>query len=236
MGDRVRVGELLAAIGTIGLGLLLAFGAWFEFDSSKLGPDRNAAKEFPAMAEYAVTGAVGSSALGWFVQLIAAAAVVAGLVYLFRVLTSRTTERPLLQAPVAYALGALAVIVLALRLWLGDPEYTLSAAELGFDLQSMGEFTLPTDVALGGWLGLLSAFLIVVGTWIAMSDERTQSKGARARTATLLADMTVRPAPAVFAGSHPGTDAGASADDALPTDPPDGSPDPSSTRPSGGPA
>ncbi len=235
MGDRVRVGELLAAIGTIGLALLLAFGGWFEYQTPALtapAPDGGPG------TRYAITGAAGASSLGWFALLTAVASAAAGVVYLLRVLTAKTTERPMLQGPVAYAFSLLALIAVGLRLAFGEPKVVLKAADLDPALGG-GQFVglaLPTDVALGGWLGLASIFLLVVGLWVAMSDERTESKGARARTQALLASVTPRQVPAALAGAHPGSDAGVVADDAIPTDPPAAPADSSSNRPSGGPA
>ncbi len=235
MGDRVRVGELLAAIGSIGLALLLAFGAWFDYESPPVTV--RGAGGGPGGEAFALSGAVGSRYLGWFALLLAAAAAFAGLIYLARVLTSKTSERPMLQAPVAYAFALIALIALTLRLLFGNPTVTLKAADVDPALGA-GQFVglaLPTDVALGGWLGLASVFLIVVGTWHAMADERTKSKGARARTEALLAGVTPRAAPLAIAGSHPSSDASVVADGAAPTDP---SEDPLSppNRPSGGPA
>lgn len=226
MGDRVRVGEVLAAIGAIGLAFLLAFGAWYDYESQpvRAGGDL-----------YVLSGAVGSRYLGWFALLTAAASAASGLVFLARVITSRTTERPMLQAPVAYAFSAFALLVVGLRLILGDPKVTLQASSLASDLRDSGLESLPleTSVALGGWLGLAAIWLIVVGLWIAMSDDRVHAKGPKARTAALLSTVTTRPAPPAGNGG-PDADASVVADDALPSE--DDLPFNPSIRPSGGPA
>ncbi|MBJ7472169.1 MAG: hypothetical protein JHD16_12760 [Solirubrobacteraceae bacterium] len=233
MGDRVRVGEVLAAIGSIGLALLLAFGAWFDYESPPVrtsGPGESSV--------FVLSGAVGARALGWFAVLIAAAAAAAGLVYLFRVLTSKTTQRPMLQAPVAFAFGLLAFFALVFRLVVNSPTVTLKAGDLDPALEA-GQFVglaLATDVTFVGWLGLMSATAIMVGTWHAMADDRTTSKAARQRTRDLLDAIPVRPAPPVLAGAHASSDASIVADDQVPTYADDRTDPPSSTSPSGGPA
>ncbi len=82
----------------------------------------------------------------------------------------------------------------------------------GGDLVRSASFE--TDVALGGWLGLGSLLLLVIGTWTAMSDERKNTAAAKARTETLLSRVPVRPAPP--AGGTPETDADTVAQDQVP--------------------
>ncbi len=196
MSDRVRTGELLAAIGAVGLSVLLAIGVWFEY--SLLLP----------RGDSYITGSVGAGSLGWFALLVTVIAAIAGLIYLVRVLTSPTTDRPMLQAPVAYATALLALLVVAVRMLIFTPDVTVSGGAL------RGERTFPTEVAPGGWLGLLCLVLLVVGTWIAMADERKNTAAAKARTEALLGSIPVRPAPP--AGGTPETDAGTVAQDEVP--------------------
>ena len=241
MGDRIRFGEILAAIGSVGLAVLLAIGTWYEFDSSRVAPKANAGDSFAPTAEFVVSGGAGSSHLGWFVLVLAIAAAASSLWFLFRSATSRTTERPLLQGPVAYTFTLLALFAVGLRLLLGDPTYGLDGSDLE---PGIGQIELPLDVAPGGWVGLFLIYLLLVGLWVSMSDERTDSRGARERTARLLAGVTPRPAPVAGvaapgpAVAAPGaaaaakSDAAVVADDAVSTD----LPDDSSTSPSGGPA
>lgn len=196
MSDRVRTGELLAAIGAVGLSVLLAFGAWFSYEV------------VTPSGRFAITGAVGARHLGWFALLFTIFAAVAGVIYLVRVLTSETTERPMLQAPVAYALALFALIVDLVRMLIFTPEVSVR----GGDLVRRASFE--TDIALGGWLGLASLLLLVVGTWTAMSDERKNTEAAKARTAALLGSIPVRPAPP--AGGTPESDADTVAQDEVP--------------------
>jgi hypothetical protein len=212
MSDRVRTGEILAAIGAVGLSVLLAFGAWFSYDVVSDG------------ARYSITGAVGARHLGWFAVFLTALAAIAGVLFLVHVFAAKTTDRPVLQAPVAFFAALVALLVNLVRMLVFPPEVTIdfgsNAARVG-----AGRATLPTEIATRGWLGLLAVLLLVVGTWIAMSDERKNTAAAHARTEALLGPIPVRPAPPVTTAPAPAADAAHDAvvDDASPPAPQDAS-------------
>lgn len=212
MSDRVRIGELLAAFGAVALAVLLIFGSWFSYDFA-----------VPEIGQ-AVSGAVGSSHLGWFALLFTALAAIAGLLFLLRVLTSDAPDRPVLQAPIAYAAALFALIIDLVRVFVFPPSVTLQVGEL---LPSLGipELTVDADLSGGGILGLLALLLLVVGTWISMADERKNTSAARAQTEALLAQSPPRPAPP--AGPTPDSDTDVVAQDQLgdasePSSPPTG--------------
>lgn len=218
MGDRVRVGELLTAAGAIVLAVLLVVGAWFEIGETTVTNERGNGAGFVA------AGTAGAAHLGWFALLLVGASALSALWFMVRVLTSKTTERPLLQGPVAYTFAVFALIALFIRLVIAVPDYDFALA---------GEtVSVPMAVAPGGWVAFGAVWFIVVGLWTAMSDDRTTAAGPRARTAALLATVTTRPAPPA-GGATPSSDASVVADDALPTDDAPFNP---SIRPSGGPA
>lgn len=214
MGDRIRLGELLAAIGAIGLAILLGFGAWYSYDSQNLVVPANA-ETFRPTAEYAISGAVGAAHLGWFALLIVALAAVAGIIFFSRVITlGASPERAVLQAPIAFVASVIAFWVLLVRLVFGRPEVTLDGGQA--NIVGVDQLPIPTDVALGGWLGLVSVALLAIGTWISMHDDRATSAGAKARTEALLADVPVRSVAHVPGQADP--EASVVADDAAPTD------------------
>lgn len=218
MGDRVRVGELLTAAGAIVLTVLLVVGVWFEVDEATVTVRDGAGAVFVA------AGSAGARSLGWFALLLVAASAASALWFLYRVLTSTTTERPMLQAPVAYAWAAIAFLALVVRLVIAVPGYELDVP--GTD----AAVTVPLSVAPGGWVAFAAVWVIIVGLWVAMSDDRVDAEGPKARTAALLASITTRPAPPALGGT-PSPDASVVADDALPTEDPSFNP---SIRPSGG--
>lgn len=222
MGDRIRLGELLAAIGAIGLAILLGFGAWYTYDSAGVTAP---VKAETVPAQFAVSGAVGASYLGWFALLIVALAGIAGVIFFARVITLRASpERAALQAPIAFVASVFAFFVLLVRLLLGNPEVTLSGEQAR--LVGIDGVPLPTEVATGGWLGLLCVALLMVGTWIAMHDERTGSEAAKRQTEALLRDVPIRAVPHV--PGHADTEASVVAEGAAPTDD-----DPATSTPGG---
>jgi hypothetical protein len=205
MSDRVRTGELLAAIGAVGLAVLLAFGAWFSYGVVMPGGTES------------LSGSVGARHLGWFALAITAAAAIAGLILLTRVITSESPDRVMLQGPVAFVLALFALLVDFVRMLLFSPQLTIRpfvAPPNTLPLGSNVEVRVPSEIALGGWLGLLALVLLVVGTWISLSDERKDTAAARARTEALLAQVPVRPAPP--ATGAPESDADVVAENELP--------------------
>lgn len=202
MQDRIGIGEVLAGAGAIGLTLLLIFGKWFSLTTTL---------RFPVDAAREAT--FGAGELGWFAFALAAVAALSGLLFLFRVLTAPTTERIMLQGPVAYVLSLLALIVVAARILLFMPDLEGSVSFGSVELM-----TVETGLTTAAWLGLLSLLLLVIGTWLSISDTRSDTPAARAQTAALLARTPIRPAPP-HADVRPGSDAGVVGDDAIGTDP-----------------
>lgn len=198
----MRIGELLAALGAVALAALLAFGAWFDYDV--VSQD----------GQFSVTGAVGARSLGWFALLLVVLAAAAGLIYLARVLTARSTEPPMLQAPIAFVAALFALLVASVRMLLFTPNVEVEFGQAATRLGIRGA-ELPAEIALGGWLGLLALLLLTAGTWISMADERSDSAAARAQTEALLADIPVRPAPPAGGGASE-SEASAVEQDAVP--------------------
>ncbi len=204
MQDRIRIGELLAGVGAIGLTLLLIFGQWFGIEVTGRG----------AVEGVSLSQTAGSDRMGWLLLVLFAASALAGLIFLFRVLTAPTTARVMAQGPVAFAVGSLALIVGLIRLLLFTPDvpWTITAAE------TLGVLEFDTGLTTAGYLGLLCLALIPIGSWIAIADERDDTPAARAQTLALLADVPVRPAPP-HTDAVPESEAGVVADDAIGTDP-----------------
>lgn len=179
MHDRFGIGEVLAGVGAVGLTLLLAFGDWFEVTTTV---------RFPTAVSR--TAGFGASELGWFAFGVTILAAVAGLIFLLRVVTAPTTERVMLQGPVAWTAAVFALLVVLVRMLLFMPDFD-GTVKLG----SVDIVTIDTGVALGGWLGLLALLLLVIGTWLSFSDTRDNTPAAIAQTEALLAEAPVRPAP-----------------------------------------
>jgi hypothetical protein len=152
--SRLRAGEWTAAAGAAALAVTL-FLPWF-------------AVELPAPAEsngiLSLVGVVGDleesgwDSLGWFVLVLALAAI--GCAAWLAI--ANATGRPVAQAVAASVLtptaGTLAFVALALRALVFQPG--------------------PNEIVVlryGAWLGLLAALVLAVGGWWALKDERTEA-------------------------------------------------------------
>jgi len=198
MSDRFRVGEILAGIGTVLLSMLMLFGQWvgatLAFDHPGLvyggSPGIN------AMLSHAnIHASGGVQYLGWFVVLVLAAAALSGLVFLARVATAKSTERPMLQGPIAFSFALLALIVILIDTLLFTPSLNAGLTPLQQTALQLGHLKLSGSLTTTGWLGVLCLVLMTVGSWIAFSDERTDTAAAKARTEALLRGVVTRPAP-----------------------------------------
>ncbi|MEN0013584.1 MAG: hypothetical protein AAGC46_09470 [Solirubrobacteraceae bacterium] len=213
LGDRIRLGEQLVVVGVIALIVLLPFGSWFELGAPN--PDRG----LPGGVY--VAGTAGAWHLGWFAFAVACLAGLAALVYVVRMFTARSAERVMLQAPVVFAFGLFATLVVLVRMVLLTPGFDETFPIAGPERLSTVHFD--GLVTAGGWLGLIALAMIPVGAWIAMYDERTDSLGAVARTAALLRDVEARPVSALpTAVRTPEPAAAVVADDAAADDSVDG--------------
>lgn len=213
LGDRIRLGEQLVLVAVIALLVLLPFGTWFQLGAPN--PDRG----LPGGVY--VSGTEGAWHLGWFAFAVACVAELAGLVYVVRIFARRTTDRVMLQAPVAFAFGLFATLVVLVRTVLFTPGFDETFAVSGRERVSTVHFD--GVVTAGGWLGLIALAVIPLGAWIAMYDERTDSLGAIARTAALLRDVEPRVIAVASVGtSTPEPEAAVVADDAAPDDSLDG--------------
>jgi hypothetical protein len=120
-----------------------------------------------------------------------------------------------LQAPIAFFSALVASLVVVPRVVFFSPEVTVEFGDRAREL-GVPSASLPTDVAIGGWLGLLALILLVVGSWISTADERKNTAAAHARTEALLGAIPVRPAPPVGTNPTPETEADAVAQDEVP--------------------
>jgi hypothetical protein len=212
MGDRVRIGELLAAVGTVGLAIVASLSEWFHgYVHATIGIGGTRAHGEGNLS-------LDAGTMGWFAFAVLVIALLAGIVYILRVLTGRGPERAMLQAPVAFAFSLFAFFVLLVRIVLFTPGID-HATQVGSMPRgaTLISSTTNTDISYGAWIGLACVAAMVIGTWVSMADERTGSKAAKKRTAELLADVPVRRVPHVPATPDPDSDV--VADDAVGTDP-----------------
>lgn len=216
MKDRFRLGEQLTAIAAVVLLVLLPVGTWFAIGGPE--PDRG----LPGGVY--VSGAAGATHLGWFAFGVVCLAELAALLFLLRVITAKTTERVMLQAPFTFVIGLFATIVLAVRMLVFTPGFDETFSVAGPEHFSTVHFG--ATITQGGWLGLLAVAAIPLGAWISMADERLGTEDSYLRTKALVADVPVRRVPgADGVPATPDPSDVVVADDAAPND--------SSTAPGG---
>jgi len=173
---RLRSGELLALAGGLALLVLL----WLEW--------------FALRAPAAAGGASGTGwrALGWLALAVVLAAAVLAVALAAATLAERAPQLPVTLADCTIVAGALAVVLVAVRL-VFQPDLGVGAPA--------GDVAL----RLPAYLGLLGALLVASGAWRALADERTTTAEARAQTERALSVRgALRPAPPARTAVAPG--------------------------------
>lgn len=155
--SRLRLGEIVAAVGAILLFVFMFFFKWYGValpdgvsqTADALGIDLGGAS---------VNGWTGHSVLRWLMLL----TIIAALGLAFLTATQRTVALPVTTAVIVTALAALLTLLLAYRVLLNEP----------------GPNDL-IEVKIGAWLGLLSSAAIAYGGYLSMRDEGTSLTDAR---------------------------------------------------------
>lgn len=157
---RLRGGELLALGGGVLL-LVALFLPWTEFtvrprpDAATLqivGADERTAYAYL----HGSASASGWNTLGWLTLAIAAAAIALVAWLAIANVVRRPIATTMASNVAAAVVGAIALLVLALRALVFQP----GPNEL-------------VDLRYGAWLGLAGALALTVGAWWALADERT---------------------------------------------------------------
>lgn len=149
---RLRTGELVAGAGAFGLFVVL-FLDWFESPAVRL------AAEFRAVTPLHTSG---WGTLGWFVDVLLVLAIAGAGTLVATTVHRGPVARPIAAAVLTSFVGAIAFVVLLLRV--------LTQPGLGVDAPNF-----LVEVKLPAYLGLLCALAIAIGAWLAMADERTDA-------------------------------------------------------------
>jgi hypothetical protein len=150
--SRMRAGEWVAAVGAIGL-LILMFFDWFALDLSPVAPDG---------AELFDVAASGWSSLGWFMDFLVCVLIFGGLALSYMTVKRASPAWPVGAAVLTWIVGSLIFLILIVRVTIAQP----SVDEL-------------VSVQWAAYLGLLCAALIPAGGFLSIRDERTDSAEAR---------------------------------------------------------
>jgi hypothetical protein len=166
--NRLRAGEWVAAVGAVGLFVVL-FLNWLDVSIESPQPD--SASGVLNLLNTLSTGSLsGWSNLGWLMDVLLCVAIIGGLSLSYMTVKRTSPAWPIGAGVLTVALGAVIALVLAVRL-----------LDLAGD-ESSGAGKLVVDVQLPAYLGLLFAILIPVGAFLSIRDERTDSPEARAYT------------------------------------------------------
>jgi hypothetical protein len=166
--NRLRLGEWVAALGAVGLFVVLFFD-WFGVSIESPVPDSGSG--VLNLLNTQSTGSLsGWSNLGWFMDLLLCVAIVGGLSLSYMTVKRTSPAWPVGAAVLTVGLGTVIAIALALRL-----------LDLAGDTH-LGAVKFVTSVQLAAYLGLLFAILIPLGGFLSLKDERTDSPEARAYT------------------------------------------------------
>jgi hypothetical protein len=160
--NRIRVGEWVAAVGAAGL-LVVLFFDWFALS---LREDASKAVSGGAVqiAEVRAHDSLsGWSTLGWLMDVLLIAVIVGGFALPYMAAKRTSPAWPIGAAVLTVGIATVVWLILAIRL--------LSLAG--------DEGLVLVGVQLPAYLGLVFAFLIPVGAFFSLKDERTDSAEAR---------------------------------------------------------
>jgi hypothetical protein len=145
--NRLRVGEVLTAVGSLGLFATLFFD-WFEPEGRLPVP---------------IAPEDGWSGLGWVLVVLLLVAIAASLTLVVLTVAVEPVGLTVSVAAVTTAIGIIATLALLIRLALAQPD-------LGYGLGDSQVHLMPA-----AYVGLLACALLAVGAWVAFADERTEA-------------------------------------------------------------
>jgi hypothetical protein len=157
--SRMRTGEWVAAIGAVGLFVMLFFD-WFSVDGQSAGWNAYA----PAGVHLS-----GWGSLGWFMDLLLCVAIIGGASLSYMTVRRASPAWPIGAGVLTWIVGSVIVLVLAIRV----------AVQPGLGLGLSNE---PVLVEAPAYVGLLFAFLIPLGGFLSIRDERTRTAESLAYT------------------------------------------------------
>jgi hypothetical protein len=156
--SRLRAGEWTAAVGAAAL-LVTLFLPWFDVEIPRAEQQFRGGAILNILNTYSEgTWGSGWDALGWFVIVIALAAIGCAAWLAFANATGRPVAQSVAASVLTATAGTFAFVVLSLRALVFQPG--------------------PNELVVlryGAWLGLLAALVLAVGGWWASKDERTDA-------------------------------------------------------------
>ena len=149
----MRAGEWVAALGAAGLFVMLFFD-WFGLDSAFRATLR---------ANGGDVSLTGWGSLGWFMVVLVCVLILGGAALSYMTVKRASPAWPVGAGALTWIVGSLIFLVLVVRVCIAQPGPDTFVA-----------------VQAPAYLGLLFAFLIPLGGFLSLRDERTQSAEALA--------------------------------------------------------
>jgi hypothetical protein len=161
--NRLRAGEWVAALGAVGL-LVLLFLNWLDVSFHTAPEDLGGVAN---LVDVRYGGSLtGWGTLGWFMDVLLCVSIVGGLSLSYMTVKRTSPAWPVGAGVLTVGVASAVFVILVVRL--------LSLAG--------DEGPIAVNVQLPAYLGLLCALLIPVGAFLSLKDERTDSPEARAYT------------------------------------------------------
>ncbi|HWH93156.1 MAG TPA: hypothetical protein VNT03_04795 [Baekduia sp.] len=161
--SRMRSGEWIAALGAIGLFVTL-FLDWWGVEAPK--PQDNGSGILNLVAVTLEGSLSGWSTLGWLMDALLCALIFGGAALSYMTIKRASPAWPVGAGVLTWIVGSVIFLMLLVRVTIAQP----------------GDIDGLLSVRLPAYLGLLFAFLIPLGGFLSLRDERTDSPEARAYT------------------------------------------------------
>lgn len=200
---RLRKGEWIAIVGLVGLAVSL-FLRWFngtvdlQCDAPRTTAEGATTVRCPFVGEDLFGAGWGALGRPWADFLVLAViAVVVALLLTLRSGPRRPTYGAVVSLVVAGAVTALVTLLTAIRVLLARPGVELEG--IGDELRLVD--AVSTGIGPGGWIGLASLIVLLVGLWVAVADDRTDTPDSVFDPPAPRPVPTAAPAPAADASS-----------------------------------
>jgi hypothetical protein len=155
--SRMRAGEWIAALGAVGLFVLLFFD-WFSVKPPATEPSSSGITNLMRVAEASRSG---WGSLGWFMDVLLCVLILGGASLSYMTVRRASPAWPVGAGVLTWIVGSLIFLVLLVRVTIAQP----------FEDELI-------TVSVPAYIGLLFAFLIPLGGFLSVRDERTHSPEA----------------------------------------------------------
>jgi hypothetical protein len=149
--DRLRTGELIAAVSAVALLIIMFAFSWYGLEDAPAG-----------------TGGLNAWESYGFIDIILFVTIVVAIGLAIATAMAQTVALPVAASAVTAGLGILSTLLILFRI--------IATPDLGGEFAGV-DFEIETSVKIGAFLGLIAAAGIAYGGWRAMQEEGTSFSG-----------------------------------------------------------